>query len=331
LTILHGSPQRTMVSIFDPSGEAGAAIASAFPVVVAGEFVDTPEGIHAAVDVIAVEWAQTAGLARVYVSEGAGGGALIPPSRPDTMFMSAPIWHAFADMTDDCNPGDARFCLHGARFVALPWGAGADRLVGVDRNGAAIVIDPTPGNLRTHDAANETQPNTTTEAPGLAAASTDPSITRLRVANVNADPAPDLLAAYAGPLGGDTRLCLDRELSSCTSASTLDGLAGATCRDVAVARVVKHTRTPSTLTPGATPIVLLCGDINRRDVYRVVHDAGGFKADLLIANVGASIDKLEVGDVNGDAVDDLLLLDRAAGFPQLRVYLQCTTREACAK
>jgi hypothetical protein len=42
--------------------------------------------------------------------------------------------------------------------------------------------------------------------------------------------------------------------------------------------------------------------------------------------VSGSVTKLEIGDVNGDALDDILVLD-TGGVPHLQAFLQCRSSD----
>ena len=63
-----------------------------------------------------------------------------------------------------------------------------------------------------------------------------------------------------------------------------------------------------------------------RFVYRLSRFDGLTQITELFA-LGAG-DEIEVGDVNGDAIDDIVVLERGATESTLHVYTQCTSRNA---
>ena len=65
-------------------------------------------------------------------------------------------------------------------------------------------------------------------------------------------------------------------------------------------------------------------------VFRVAWDGSQFTSEPVL-EVPNTIVRIFLGDVTGDAVDDLLALDVSAGtlVPELRVYPQCTSRDTC--
>ena len=94
------------------------------------------------------------------------------------------------------------------------------------------------------------------------------------------------------------------------------------CFDAAPARI--SYRDPTIAADGSADIAVACrGD--GTSIFRVRHAAAGVVVERLV-NTGTEISALRAGDVTGDRVDDLLLLEGDA-VTSLVVYPQCSSRE----
>jgi len=75
---------------------------------------------------------------------------------------------------------------------------------------------------------------------------------------------------------------------------------------------------------GATSVVLECGPM----LYRLTHDASGYGAEPLFpAPLAFTPLAVAVGDVTGDAIDDIVVTLSIGGVRELLVYPQLTSRQ----
>jgi len=317
LTLLHGSPQRTLVSYFDPRGTGQTG--SGFTGVVTGQFA-LPPAAPQPIDVIAFDWRQSAKKGTLYINPGAGGGKLNETVVPGTTGMPSPVWYDTNDLTGGVCDRD-RFCLEHARFVAVPRSP-LDIVIGIEASSTPKTLLIDPSMLRPTSDPLASMVNNLGNVPALEGAQS--SIRSLRAADVDGDGIVDVLAAF----GDGVRICLS--LSSCVPMSQLVPELG-TCQDVAPARVQARGHfDPPLPADQPTPFVLLCTVGDTRSVYRVVHDSEGFHGDKLF-DVHPSAERFQIGDVSGDGIDDILVLDREGLFPQIRAYVQCSSRDVACR
>jgi hypothetical protein len=344
LTVLHGSPQRTLVSYFDPRNGGGSNFdpTSGFFTAIAGQFsTETPK--PEATDVIAIEWSRTRlddnkVPARLYVNIGIGGGAL---SQTVDVTGTEPtaVWFNIGGVGEGAKCSETTFCLDRARYLALPRTPPMlDRLIGIDRafSPTAIAID-IEKLQRTIDP-NSTMTNLPTPIPALSPAA-EVELVSLRRADIDGDAIVDVIAAFAGRGGAEIRACMADNFTSCPSLTELAETPGLTCIDVAPARARPRGLFDPPLEQTAadpTPLVALCdegeGIARRRYVVRFDNAGTAFIATKLL-EVSKSAAKLEVGDVNGDALDDILVLDSAGGttVPQMQAFLQCPSSDVACR
>jgi hypothetical protein len=300
----HGSPDRSLVPFLDPRGENPG---SAFRAAVAGHFVPGDTGL----DVLGIELADPgtrATPASLWRLEGEDKGAItlsVGPLASSSGMVPMPG-------VDDCTRTTAAVCLDGARFLAWPTSA-TDLLVVVDAHNARVdVFDP--GGL-------DYSPSTTDELTLAAGAPL-------------ADQAITLLAAFAADLDGDGTpelvVAFDDGLVAChltAGAVTCDDLVApaglpAGCRDAAAGRFERLGHTKGEVPAAGAELVVLCDSA----VYRLAQGQATLLATLPLPP--DAITAIEVGDVTGDAVDDLLVtaID-SDNVRRLHVYPQETSQE----
>jgi hypothetical protein len=120
---------------------------------------------------------------------------------------------------------------------------------------------------------------------------------------------------------------------SCTSlAATVPELRGLACVDAAPATVAPRARGVFDHPPteSSRNLIVLChagpnGILSQ--LFRVYHDGAGYHGDKVFERPGP-IERIEIGDVNGDGIDDVLALEVASPFPNLLVITQCTSKDA---
>jgi hypothetical protein len=257
-------------------------------------------------------------------------------------------------------PADANtemFCANGARYVTWPR-ASHDVVIGIDQpSGSAgrhlAVIDPVEymGTLSNRPMMAVTFRTLAglgiTKDAGL-------SMRSLRIGNVDRDPEPELLITFGrtaetrntNPNTGTVAVCdVDGNgiPTACTDVAMLPELAGLACADATPAVV-----TPSgPLVPAPAldvhPLLVVCQrDLEVPDpgnqgpdsvvtsvseVYRLDHDGARFKP-VYLAGLPGGIQVLQVGDVTGDGLDDLLgLRTSQMTIPSLVVIPQCASSD----
>lgn len=347
LSLLHGNPQRSMLAFFDPR-RAPIAAESQFRSVVAGRFGNGDN------DVLAVE--QLGAQIRIYLSRGAMGGELEAQISSNTM-----------DLVDCASSGNADanlFCVDQARYLAWPDG-NHDVVIAVDEKLGMISFDP----LDLVDNASftvkpwadalvfsERLDRADLEVNTLKLITTDDGAPRMVVGLAARPDVFDSDPAAVGALDlcefdpATGPHCVDL---SAAITDRLPGLLGvgqgaeltteAVCVDAAVARVSPARRfsPPDSETddllvlcrlvdflptsPGEPPFAIF----TREDVFRVSFDLTRIEL-LNVSTPAFASTQIQVGDVSGDGIDDLVLLERAFSSPIFWVVRQCTSREVCA-
>lgn len=305
---LHGSPQRTLTGFFDPR-PPGAIYEGPFGAAVVGNFFDSDQVPDTTPDLIAVEYAlactaqeseQTecgAPSLRLWVNDGALQGEVgqIQPFVPDP---------AFAYQV----PG---------QYVALPRPAPqVDLVIGVNQYGAGITFDPAQG---------DGAPALWNVLDGVLKLPALKRVERIEVTEGGVLVTKLLVVLGATPDSGR-----EASVHVCDLGSPLVPVChpvpfGDACTDGAVVRRA---------IPGAPPesrLVALCRQGRAGSLLEVDTSVVPFAVTpLSVADNPAGL-QLRAGDVTGDALDDLLVLDREDGLARIRVYPQCNTRDAaCA-
>jgi hypothetical protein len=301
ISILHGSPQRTMLGFFDPRSTPQPTI---FRGVAAGHFNDAagPRGL----DMIAVEDGD-AGVPRVWRSNG-----------PTGTEVSTPVANTVS-LLGDCAKGSplTNLCIDDAVFVAWPMTDTSDRVIalGADRAGDPRII--------TFDPHAPTTTFPATMWPDL----TD-NRARIRAAEVvRVAGAPHLLITLTVMLEAKLLLCTvgaDGMPVTCTDLAAQIA-AEAVCTHATSARIAPVTRFMDA-PPTATELLAICHERGNASATTIFRFDAALKATSLL-RVGAARE-LRVGDVDGNGIDDIVTVDRETAIPTLRIYRQCTAREA---
>ncbi len=319
VSLLHGSPQRTLLSYFDPRPES-VRNDTLFRGAVVGHFL-SGGGTTELTDLIAFA-PPTAAAASVPGKDIVRAWRM--PGTPDGIDASATPGVTIDGLADCSLDRTGKLCLDVARYIAFPTGTEHDVVVGVDRANAAIMVDPWSSS------------GAATSLDKLAAiAPANTVIHSLHAADVDGDGAAELVAAFA-PLGNGSRgaviVCAmqDGIATSCedlvpaiVDAAAVAGAPVTQCLDAAPARL--SYRDPTTAADASRDLAVLCrGD--GTSLFRVRRVSGENVIDRL-ATTGAALTKLRAGDVTGDRVDDLVLLE-GDSVTSLVVYPQCTSRNA---
>lgn len=321
VSLLHGSPQRTLLSYFDPRPEA-LRNDTVFRGAVVGHFV-TGGGAYELADLVAFA-PPTAAAA------GTPGKDVVRawrmPGTPDGIDASATPGLPIDGIVDCSLDRTGKLCLDLARYIAFPTASQHDVVIGVDRSNAAIVIDPwaASGVATTLDKLTAVVPEHTV-------------IHSLHAADLDGDGAAELIAAFeptkadspgaviaCAMQDGIAQSCADL-VPAIVAAAETTGSPVTQCLDAAPARL--SYRDP-TMTPNrSVDLAVLCRGADT-SVFRVRRDAAGHSVDRMITT-GAALTTLRAGDVTGDRVDDLVLLE-GDSVTSLVVYPQCTSRDAAS-
>jgi hypothetical protein len=301
----HGSPDRTLIPYLDPRGQLST---STFRGVVGGHFIPGASTF----DMVAIEPDANVQMectaTRLWRFAGAGPGGFYDgnvagfPSQTGWVCLSSPT-------IGTCAEGSA-FCTDRGRLLAWPTG-GTDLVIGIDPiTPQAIVLDP-----GTFDIARNTPP-----VPSITSlAGAMPSGSTLReafAADLDGDGVPELVLAY----GQGVLACrVDATGLACGDLiANVPELSGLTCGDAVTGVIALEGQAPEMFPGMSADLVVQCGAA----IYRVSYDASGYHA-VQLAVLPVVPDAIAVGDVNGDAVADLVVV--AAG--RVYVYPQLTSRE----
>jgi len=311
MSLLHGSPQRTMLSFFDPR-DGNLPTTTILRAAVIGDFVDSTEHHPDLIGIAAPRTDQTIGMLAFRV---AGTEAGLDP----TPSLGVP-----ANGVADCPTGSG-LCVQEAVYLPWPQAAQHDVVIAVDRAAVphAEMLDAwAPGGLAA------------TPIPVLVENLPAGAVVRsLHSADIDGDGTLDLIASFAATGGaGSVRSCQlangipvsCQELAPAVTAIAPD-IVG--CSDAAPGRLSPR---DATTTPApARDLVVLCHDAaNATSLFRISHDSGAFRATFLAQ--ATALAAIRTGDVTGDGVDDVIAVAGDSGARSLVVFPQCTSRDlAC--
>jgi hypothetical protein len=334
ITVLHGSPSRTMLSFYGPPVPMPG---TAFRAAVAGDFVDGPVGELATdstpfADLVAFQIGlrdspdDTTPETALWLIPG------LPNARLGEAVYPAALGHPpTTDAIDSCIGGLKDFCLDFAVFNIWHATDEHDILLAVDRNPAGparlLRIDPAVIASGTFD---PTQSITTDLFPRGG------TIFDLEVIDVDHDGAPELVASFSTA----TPLAPDGHVAICPM--NPNGTVAGACVDVATDVLMDPTLECVDGVRGdvqpwcesrGEQLVVLCHKRTGLDVTSYVipiAGAGGIYTGAVsssVVTVPRKLQLMQLADVTGDEVDDLVTLDGTAGISSLQVYPQLTTRE----
>jgi hypothetical protein len=308
LSLLHGSPQRTLISYFDPRLDSFQG-ETLFRGSVIGHFVG-----DALEDLVAIAPSTTSTTQRVRAWRIPG-----TPAGLD----GTPTAGSQLDGVGDCSQSaGASLCVDAARYLAFPTSEGHDVVIGVDRTRHAVKIDPW----------STSDPVGAVALDALVAAIPDRTTPRsLHYADVDGDGAVDFIAAFA-PLASDVAgavvVCAmadgvpqrcDDLVPAIKTAATAAAIDISQCYDATPARMSYR--------GAGFDIVVACRGSGSY-LFRVRRTADGDVVNR-IAALASDVSSLRAGDVTGDGVEDLVMIEGDA-VRSLLVYRQCTSRDvAC--
>ncbi|HEU0033987.1 MAG TPA: VCBS repeat-containing protein [Kofleriaceae bacterium] len=300
LTILHGSPQRTMLSFFDPRDESLRS-STVLRGGVIGNFADAPAG-HPDLVAFAAPRDGATGAMRAFRVAGTDDGLDGAPS------LGTP-----ATGLDDCSAGG--ICVQNAEYLAWPLAPDHDVVLAVDRQlpPHAALLDP----WATTGLAPQALPALVERLPQGAV------VHALYPFDTDGDGALDLVASFQAPDGltGSARICrvTDGVPEACEELAAIVGATPGSsvtaCVDAAPARVGAR-----------SGLVVLCHEIGSDALYHVTREPTGYVATAITR--ATDLHAVRVGDVTGDQLDDIVAIQGRAGASSLIVFAQCSTRDA---
>ncbi len=325
LSLLSGSTQRTMLSFFDPRTDSlnkdeSVQDTTIFRGTVIGKF--TTAGGEDYPDVVALA-ALRPGLTssdalgrvgmRAWSIRGTDTG--LDGTRSDGVELT--------NVTDCSVGGGVGVCVDDAKYIAWPLSETRDVVIAIDRDQEGAVFDP--ANIMS----NKLTATTFSLSPPAKTV-----VRSLRAADLDGDGIKDLIATF-GPAGQPTSAVLFCQVDAAGIPNNCRDLfadiraaaPGTTaCFDAAPGRF--GFRGPSTAPVPGTDLIVLCRDIGTT-IHRISIDAAGTHVTPLTRWPG-TLSSLEIGDVTGDGVDDIVAIEGEAGARTMVVIPQCTSRDtAC--
>jgi hypothetical protein len=310
LTLLHGSPNRTMMPYFDPRPTAAREAGGAFRGTVIGRFTG-PGPAHRGI--MALAPASASAAVQAFRVAGTGVG-----------LESAPAVGAAVGGLAECGGGGASadLCVGNAALFAWPRSPTHDVVLAIDRQPAphAGVFDPAAA------------PITMTAVPALTAKiPVNSALVARYAADLDGDGANELVAAFAPGAAADRGAILVCQVTDGLPASCDDVVpailaawpATHACSDAAPGQLGYRDRMISA-SPGRD-LVVLCQD-GGSTLYRVRRTPAGFAVEPLV-HTTSPLAAIRVGDVTGDGLADIVGLEGVVGARSLVVYPQCSSRE----
>jgi hypothetical protein len=322
LTVLHGSAQRTMIPYLDPRS-AGDRAHTLFKSAVIGAFapskasaIDHPDLVGLAVPVD-----DTTAAPRAWIATGNGVTLDGAPSHGATLSGLA-----------TCGTNTAvGGCVEASALLAWPVSATHDVVFTLDRSlaAAATVFDPSDQGADTIAAV---------PAPGFGPIPKNSIEQALHLADVDGDGVPELVAAFAPASGtsgtggvlvcpvdatGQPHACVDVVAGAIAAVAP----ARPVCFDAAPGRFASSSRfaTPT----AAVDLIVACLEDAGTTLYRVSASAQGFSAEALL-HTPTVLGSIQVGDVTGDGIDDVVGLTGTSGTEALVVFAQCSSRDVAS-
>jgi hypothetical protein len=316
MSLLHGSPQRTMLSFFDPRSDSPLDVRAQTILRggVIGAFASSPSSHRDLLAIGSPRQGATVGMRAFRVAGTARGLDPTPTAGVDARGLAA------------CDGSGV--CVASARYLAWTVAPGRDVVIAVDGEHPprAVLLDPWASSSAL----------TATELPQLVeGVPAGASARSLYAVDVDGDGTRELLVAFApraGGSGGSVRLCevspagvpgACREIAEIVA--TFDPAIVA-CTAAAPGRVApRHPHAPPS---AATDLVVLCHGAQTTALYRVSLGSGTPSTSLLAPAAG--VHALAVADVTGDGIDDVVAVQRAGGSQSVIVFPQCSSRTAAS-
>ncbi len=323
VTLLHGSPQRTMLPYYDPSPDSTDFFDPRKPYVFRGAVVGHFANNDTLTDVVGL------GVPLIGHANNAGSppiktwvmrGTVIGPD--GTSSEGKPV----SGLVDCARGPSLALCVDNALYLPFPSGT-HDVVLGIDASDPPRAGIADPGSV-----------NGMLVVTGNAAVTSGvPAGSIVRSAystDLNGDAALELLVSFSPRPGtpgrGAVKTCAvtGGVPGSCQDLvpAILEKVPGATaCVDAAPSRI--YYRDPFSAVTTGTELVVLCrgGGLSMIERVRITPD--GLEVEEL-SRVPELLEALRVGDVTGDGLDDIAALSNDHGAQTLEVFRQCSSRDA---
>lgn len=315
-TLLHGSPQRTMLSYFDPRAlPFGTTPQSVFDGIAVGN-LEGPADKQ--IDIFSIETGSS-NTTRLWTMPNSATGLVFEPGVTASGVGPCKMTTGGLPATLDA------FCTPGARYAT--WSlADRDVVLGIAETGPNRLVTLDPQAFMNGYAPRQSTALDGRDMLGVRSVSTiDLGGNRLVVAL-----GPRMLPEQGAAQGAVLLCAVDAQggVPKCEDLSAvIPELAGWRCVDAAAARI-----------GGTTQLAVACHGDAAGALYRVFHDGAELRAAPIPVGPDVSgarmrtIERLVVGDVTGDALDDLLAVSVAFPDPEQHVLVipQCSTTDlAC--
>jgi len=336
LTLLHGSPERAMLSYFEPRTTNDPSRQTPMRQVVTGFFGGGDNRFRDVVSLLpgASATGQTAPGAVAYRLDGSVNG-LDPGDPIDTVFGEA------VNGLGDCTVGSASTgtpCIRDATALAWQTGSAHDVIVAVDHQvpPQAYRIDPWAFAPSGNHSGVYTASVVAAPTAGLGASFTAEAHDAFAF-DVDGDGAPELVLAFApdenaaGTGAGLVESCAMDQTGTPTSCTDLGALVAAAAPDVTNLTCVdaaagNFTAGGPDVTPAQPALVLLCHDSSGTSLLARV--ASG--AATILATGLPDLRQIVVGDVTGDGIDDIVAIRGDSDNRSITVLVQCSSHDlAC--
>ncbi|MBL9016163.1 MAG: VCBS repeat-containing protein [Myxococcales bacterium] len=337
LAILHGSPQRTMQAYYDPFQIDAQGARTTLSATIPGSF-GGGRGGHDLMSLGTVPDPLDPNFAPVgvmYVTPTSQDGAIAMTGGRCAVAPGLMECDGVANVPGDVGGGtSAQLCLSNSSYTAWSVG-GHDVVIGVDGRGHAVTIDSAKLGACSE---NTFPPALTLPTWGdklVLAPTAKPR--RVRSLDVFASDVPELGITFEPGTGQPASLAAVRtcELpggvatTKCSDPATViaEQEGAVVCTDLASGNVFPRSRFDPTTPPIKRDLLAVCGaSSDQRAVFRISRFSDRSTATKLFDVATAS--DVEVGDISGDGIDDIVVIDHGAGGAgaNVTVYVQCTSR-----
>jgi hypothetical protein len=240
---------------------------------------------------------------------------------PDSTELPAKNTDGLADCLKNIGTG---LCVREARYLAWPASDDADVVFAIDR--------ATPPHAVRFDPAASGAATATTLAPVVDGLGSSTAVQSLQHGDLDGDGVRELIVVARPRMmtgqgvvlvcttsGANVTGCDDVVPRVAEAASAL-GTPVDVCVDAAPIRATYHDR--ETAPSAAQSLVVACRDGGGSALYRLQGD------DIdLVARTSSRLDRIHVGDVTGDRVEDLLAIEGESGAQTLVVFRHCSSRD----
>jgi hypothetical protein len=329
LSVLYGSPQRTLLPFFDPRPSSRIAMSYGMRGTIAGDFGHSA-GSYKELFAIEESGAATATHGTfAYLIEPDSYGA-----------MSVAGTFASPNIEVCSNVDHDGLCIDGANFVTYRENASSshDLVVGLDTSALYHAVAFDPSGLALMPPQLPMTPISLVQE-GLLSSAVPLFPHQLYVADIDGDGTNELVAGYAPTGPNDVTLgavIACHPGSDGTISCFAPALDGWTCSAMAPANVIRRERFDAPVTRTSRDFVAICMKAKTDPHPELVHfwyDAGAYHGAAMF-ELPVNARYVESGDITGDGVDDILVFARepqtatSTAIPLLHVYAQCTSRQA---